>query len=170
MSLQKDIVEESEFAKDRLIQSKLDEKCKRSLLRLLSISTTATNGISLEEKVQKITEIIHGLVISQITFLDQVDKKIESANKEQCKSCKAMKHANDVEEEEKREEIISAWKTANGIKDTTDQNTTSNISELSTIDIIKLGFIKPYGWIVCGLAVFSPYCGDIINAVMSFFK
>lgn len=169
MSLQKDIIEESEFAKNHLMQSKLDEKCKKSLLRLLSISTMATNGISLEEKVQKITEIIHGLVISQITFLDSVDKKIEAANKEQCKSCKAMKHANDVEEEEKREEIIDAWKMANGIKDTNDSST-KNVSNLSPIDIIKLGFIKPYGWIVCGLAVFSPYCGDIINAIVSFFK
>ena len=33
------------------------------------------------EKIQKITEAIQGLVLSQITFLDTVDKKIATANK-----------------------------------------------------------------------------------------
>ena len=44
MSLNKDIVEEAEFAKNHLMQSTLDEKCKKSLLRLLNVSTMATNG------------------------------------------------------------------------------------------------------------------------------
>jgi hypothetical protein len=64
MALNKDIIEEAEFAKNHLMQSDLDDKCKKSLLRLLNVSTMATNGISTEEKVQKITEIIQGLVIS----------------------------------------------------------------------------------------------------------
>ena len=51
MAISKEIIEETEFAKSHLMQSSLDEKCKKSLLRLISISTTATNGISLEEKV-----------------------------------------------------------------------------------------------------------------------
>lgn len=54
------------------------------------------------------------MVVSQITFLDSVDKKIEAANREQCKTCKAMKLADDVEEQKKREEIIDAWKRENG--------------------------------------------------------
>lgn len=55
--------------------------------------------------------------MTQIAFLDSIDKKIELANKEQCKTCKAMKMAEDAEEEKKREEIINAWKDANGYKD-----------------------------------------------------
>lgn len=51
MALSKEILEETEFAKNSLMQSNLDDKCKKSLLRLLNISTLATNGISLEEKV-----------------------------------------------------------------------------------------------------------------------
>ena len=58
------------------------------------------------------------MVISQITFLDSIDKKIEQANTEKCESCKAMKHVNDIEEQKRQEEIINAWKEANGIKDT----------------------------------------------------
>ena len=152
----------------------------------------ATNGISTEEKVQKITEVIQGLVISQITFLDSIDRRIEIASKEHCKTCKAMKHAIDVEEEEKAEKIIAAWKLAqqaNSNAQTNDadgsdgSNSDGNkqinsnvnskqtdISKLSIIDIIKLGFVKPYGWILCTIAVFSPHCVDILQMIMNFFK
>jgi len=116
--MSKDIAEDAEFAKNHLMQSSLDEKCKKQLLSLLHTASEATNGITLEEKVQKITESILCLVISQITFLDSVDKKIASANKEQCDNCKAMKLANETEEQKHQEEIINAWKEANGIKDT----------------------------------------------------
>ena len=51
MSMSKEIFEETEFAKNHLMQTNLDEKCKKSLLRLLNISAMATNGLSLEEKV-----------------------------------------------------------------------------------------------------------------------
>ena len=113
MAISKEIEEDTEFAKNHVMQSQLDEKCKKSLLRLLNTSKIATNGISIEEKVQKITEAMLGMVISQIAFLDSVDKKIEIANKEQCKDCKAMRLADDVEEQKKKEEIIEAWKQAN---------------------------------------------------------
>ena len=189
MSLNKDIVEEAEFAKNHLMQSTLDEKCKKSLLRLLNVSTMATNGISMQDKVQKITEIIQGLVISQITFLDSVDRRIEIANKEHCRTCKAMKHAIDVEEEEKAEKIIAAWKLANANainggnstpdgSDCSDNNkstdgssiSTQDISKMSVLDIIKMGFVKPYGWILCTIAVFSPHCVDIMQMILNFFK
>ena len=114
--LTKEILEEAEFAKNHLMNSSLD-RCKKSLLRLLNTATMATNGISTEEKIQKITEAIQGLVLSQITFLDTVDKKIEKANREQCNSCKAMRHAVEVDREKEKEEIIRGWKEANGIKD-----------------------------------------------------
>jgi len=64
MAISKEILEETEFAKNHLLQSNLDDKCKKSLLRLINISTLATNGISLEEKVQKVTEAICGMVLS----------------------------------------------------------------------------------------------------------
>lgn len=51
MAISKDILEETEFAKSHLMQSGLDDKCKKSLLRLIGTATTATNGLSLEEKV-----------------------------------------------------------------------------------------------------------------------
>ena len=51
MAISKEILEETEFAKNHLLQSSLDDNCKKSLFRLINISTMATNGISLEEKV-----------------------------------------------------------------------------------------------------------------------
>lgn len=119
MSLSQQIVENAEFAKHRLMQSSLDEQCKKQLLTLLDVSNEATNGITLEQKVQRITETIQGMVISQITFLDSIDKKIAKANQEKCDNCKAMKLANEVEEQKRNEEVINAWKEANGINEKT---------------------------------------------------
>jgi len=62
--MDKEIVEDAELAKSYVTGSDLDDDCKKSLLRLINISTLATNGLSVEEKIQKITEAIHGLVVS----------------------------------------------------------------------------------------------------------
>ena len=167
MALSKEIIEETEFAKNHLMQSNLDDKCKKSLLRLLNVSTMATNGISLEEKVQKVTETILGMVVSQITFLDSVDKKIEQANRDQCNSCKAMKFANEVEEEKKQEEIINAWKEANGWKEPSKD---ADPSSLSIAGAIKTILVKPWAWIFGCILVFSPYGVQIVNAILQFFS
>lgn len=169
MAISKEILEETEFAKNHLLQSNLDDKCKKSLLRLINISTLATNGISLEEKVQKVTEAICGMVLSQITFLDSVDKKIENANKEQCNSCKAMKLALDVEEQKKQEEIINAWKEANGYKEPKD-NSNVESSSMTIVGVVKTILVKPWAWLFGSLLVFSPYGVQIVNALLDFFS
>lgn len=118
--LRKEIVEEAEFAKSRLMSSSLDDRVKKPLLRLLNTATMATNGISTEEKIQKITETIQGLVMSQITFMDTIDQKIEAANKKHCETCKAMKYTQQMEQEKEQAEIIQKWKEANGIHEEDD--------------------------------------------------
>ncbi len=174
MAFSKETLEDTEFAKSHLLQSNLDDKCKKSLLRLLNMSLTATNGLSLDDKVQALSETIVGLVASQITFLDSVDKKIETANREQCKTCKAMKHASEVEEQKKREEIIAAWKDAHGIKDSKDgkdsKDSKDDVHSMSLLDVAKTVLVKPYAWVFGSIAVFSPYSLDILNAVLSFFS
>lgn len=127
MALPKDIAEDVEIAKGRLMQSSLDDNSKKCILRFLNSSATATNGVSIEEKIQKMSESLLGMVLYQIQFLDAVDKKIETANKEQCKDCKAMKLAVGVEEHEKHE--ILAGKLKNDAKDETkDENVSLNWS------------------------------------------
>ena len=48
MALSKEIEEEVEFAKNHLMSSSLDDRCKKSLLRLLNTAILATNGLSVE--------------------------------------------------------------------------------------------------------------------------
>ena len=160
--------EDVEFAKNHLMQSNFDESFKKRLLKLLNSSKAATNGISLEEKVQNTTESIFGMIVSQIAFLDSIDKKIDKANKEQCTTCKAMKLANEVEEQKKREEIINAWKDANGYKEP--EKTQEQPSNMSIYDIIKTILVKPYAWVFGSILVFSPYGVQIVNAILSFFS
>ena len=161
MALSKEIEEEVEFAKNHLMSSSLDDRCKKSLLRLLNTATLATNGLSVEEKIQKITEAIFGLVLSQLTFLDTVDKKIENANKVQCVSCKAMKHATEVEEEEKNRKLIEDWKAANGIVDKKDEE-----AEDGWTRFLKQLLLKPYVYVVASILAISPYGLEIIRMIM----
>ena len=165
MALSKEILEEAELAKNHLMNSSLDDRCKKSLLRLLNTTTLATNGLSVEEKIQKITESIHGLILSQITFLDTVDKKIETANKAQCVSCKAMRHANEVEEEKEHQKIIEQWKEANGI---TDKNADDDSAD-SWASVIRKILLKPYPYAVLGVLVISPYGVDIVKMLLETF-
>ena len=151
------------------MQSSLDEQCKKQLLTLLDVSTEATNGISLEEKVQRITETIQGMVVSQITFLDSLDKKIANANQEQCDNCKAMKLANEIEEQKHKEEIINAWKEANGIKDKV-STPVIDTTKLNVADTVKMVLLKPYCWIFGTIVAFSPYGVDMLNAILKFFS
>ena len=106
-------------------------------------------------------------MISQITFLDSVDKKIASANKEQCDNCKAMKLANETEEQKRQEEIINAWKEANGIKDTP-QQANVDVKQLSMSDTVKMILLKPFVWIFGTVIAFSPYGVDMLNAILKF--
>lgn len=170
--LTKEILEEAEFAKNHLMNSSLDDRCKKSLLRLLNTATMATNGISTDQKIQKITEAIQGLVLSQITFLDTVDKKIEKANKEQCKKCKAMAHAEMVEAEEAKKKLIEDWKAANGITDDDlkqDSKGDGDKKQNSWSDVIKKIVIQPGMWIFLTILTISPYGVDIVNAILQFF-
>ena len=162
----KEVLEEAEFAKNHLMNSNLDDRCKKSLLRLLNTATIATNGISTEEKIQKITEAIQGLVLSQITFLDAVDKKIENANKAQCKSCKAMAHANAIEEEEQKEKLINEWKAANGIDD---KKLSDKQQDDTWIGFLKQLLLKPGMWIVVTLLIISPYGVEIVKMMLDAF-
>ena len=161
MALSKEIEEEVELAKNHLMSSGLDDRCKKSLLRLLNTATLATNGLSVEEKIQKITEAIFGLVLSQLTFLDTVDKKIENANKAQCVSCKAMKHATEVEEEEKNRKLIEDWKAANGIVDKKDEEAADGWTVF-----LKQLLLKPYVYVVASILAISPYGLEIIRMIM----
>ena len=178
MALTQEIQDESELAKSYVANSDLDDDYKKTLLRLIHISTLTTNGISPEEKIQKMTEAIHLLAISQVTFITKIDEKIEksiqNANIKQCSSCKAMKHANDVEEEDKWKEKLSEYKQKMGITDDNDSKNTQKTDEtsiqtdISMLDTIKQICLKPYVWIFGSVLVFSPYGMEILKTLIQF--
>ena len=51
MALSEEVIENTEFAKDEVMNSDLDQKLKKQLYHLLEVSAAATNGISTEEKI-----------------------------------------------------------------------------------------------------------------------
>ena len=179
MALSQEIQDESELAKSYVANSDLDDDYKKTLLRLIHISTLTTNGISPEEKIQNMTEAIHLLAISQVTFITKIDEKIEksiqNANIKQCSGCKAMKHANDVEEEEKWNEKLSEYKQKMGITDDNDSKNTQKTDEtsiqtdISMLDTIKQICLKPYVWIFGSVLVFSPYGTEILKTLIQCF-
>ena len=178
MALTQEIQDESDLAKSYVANSDLDDDYKKTLLRLIHISTLTTNGISPEEKIQKMTEAIHLLAISQVTFITKIDEKIEksiqNANIKQCSGCKAMKHAKDVEEEEKWKEKLSEYKQKMGITDDNDSKNTQKTDEtsiqtnISMLDTIKQICLKPYVWIFGSVLVFSPYGTEILKTLIQF--
>lgn len=165
MSLSKEIAEESEFAKTQLMNSDLDDRCKRSLFRLINCSMMATNDISTEEKIRKITEAIHGLVLSQITFIDTINKKIQQENREQCKTCEAMRYVHGVKNEEQKQQIIDEWLAKTGQKKPDEEPE----EKKSWSDTIKHVLCRPGVWIFLTLVMISPYGVDILKVILEFF-
>ena len=73
-----------------------------------------------------------------------------------------MKHANDVEEEEKNRKLIDEWKAANGI---VDKKTTEEADD-GWIRFLKQLLLKPYVYIVASILAISPYGLEIIRMII----
>ena len=174
MALSQEILNESELAKSYITNSDFDDNYKKSLLSLINLTTLSTNGISPEEKIQKMTEAIHLLAITQVSFITKVDEKIEksitNANIRQCSSCKAMKHALKAEEEEKKQEIINAYKIANGINDDEDIDEDTYKLPKTWAETLKTILMKPYFWVFASILAISPYGCEVIKMIIQTYK
>jgi len=51
MSTTKDMIDDAEFAKTRIANSNMSDNYKKLYIKLINLTTTATNGISPEEKI-----------------------------------------------------------------------------------------------------------------------
>lgn len=173
MSTTKAILDDAELAKSYITGSAMSDQYKRAYLRLINISTMATNGITQEEKIQKMTECIQLLAITQGMYLASIDSKIElaidKANANQCHDCKAMKHANDIEREKHDKVLLDSYLEKLGIsKDQTLQKN-QKTTEQSWLDVCKTILIKPYIYVVFCLMIISPYGVDIVKTLCEFF-
>ena len=114
MATTKEALDDAELVKSYITNSGLSDDYKRTYLRLINISTLATNGISVDEKIQKMTECIQLLAVTQGMYLANIDQKIDTAidraNRKQCQECKAMAHAVDVEHEKHDRQILEQYK------------------------------------------------------------
>ena len=72
-----------------------------------------------------------------------------------------MKHATEVEEEEKNRKLIEDWKAANGIVDKKDEE-----AEDGWTRFLKQLLLKPYVYVVVSILAISPYGIDIIRMIM----
>ena len=169
MSMSKQITDDAELAKSYITNSNLSDEYKRAYLKLINISTLATNGITPEEKIQKMTECIQLLAVTQGMYLASIDRKIETAiekaNIRQCSNCKAMHHANYVEQQEHEKEIIGKYLESIGY----DESQNQQQAELSWTNVFKQALIKPYIYVVACLLIISPYGVEITKLILQFF-
>lgn len=166
MALSQEIYDSTELAKVQVANSDMSDDYKTTLLKLLNTAALATNGISAEEKIQKMTEAIQMLAVSQIAFITHIDERIVEINKKQCADCRAMKLVDEIEEKKKNEKIIEEYKKAHGIvnDDIEKHPLTYQYS------LIKGIFLKPYIYVFGCVAVFSPFFSDILKMILDFFS
>ena len=146
---------------------------KKNLLGVISLAAEATNGLSPEEKIQKMTESIFGLAINEVYFFEQINRNIvetiRETNVEQCSKCKAMAHVIQVEKEEEIKKHIDEYKKKAGIAD--DGTVKANGGEAkdkSWKEVVMEILLKPYVWIFGSILVFSPYGVEMLNTVLKF--
>ena len=169
MATTKEALDDAELVKSYITNSELSDDYKRTYLRLINISTLATNGISVDEKIQKMTECIQLLAVTQGMYLANIDQKIDTAidraNRKQCQECKAMAHAVDVEHEKHDRQILEQYKEQLGLN-----NKAATPVEKTWSDVFKEVLSKPYIYIIGCLLAISPYGAEIIKTILEFFE
>lgn len=185
MPYRRELKEEAELAKLTLSNSSLDDRNKKTLLHLINTSTEAINSSNVEEKFQKTAEAISGLILTHITFLDCVDKKIDAANREQCKNCTAMAHTTEYNERIKEEQLFEKWSRENNIpyNPHTNFSTTCKAEDSEIVvdketettisfykNLLKKAVVTPWFWICVSVFVCSPYSIKLLDMILSFFK
>lgn len=167
MSTTKEALDDAELAKSYITNSGLSDDYKRTYLRLINISTLATNGISVDEKIQKMTEYIQLLAVTQGMYLANIDQKIDTAidraNRKQCQECKAMAHAVDVEQEKHDRQILEQYKEQLGLN-----SKAAASAEKTWSNVFKEVLSKPYIYVIGCLLAISPYGVEIIKIIFEF--
>lgn len=161
MSMDTDLLSDLELAKTYIVNSKESDQYKRSMLRILNASALATNGLSPEEKIQKMSETLFSLVISQVMFStkidDRIDQRIKAYNKEtydreHCGKC-------DVDSRNKNYDCVDD-----------DSSKYNQPNHITVITIIRELIGNPFTWLFLSVAIFSPFLSEIIKQILSFFS
>ena len=166
------MINQAEIAKAKIVNSSQhDDDSKKNLLNILAITTQATNGISPEEKIQKMTEAVLLLTISQIqtsTSLpaqieSNITRKMQEYTDKRCQTCRAMLHVDKCEKEESIKHGVDLMKEKSGTQKK-DPSCNQPWSE-----IVKSLLMRPYPWIFASILAFSPYGVDLIKTIAQIF-
>lgn len=198
MALTQDIWNQAAVARAKIASAEgLDDDYKERLFEIISLTTSATNGISPEEKIQKLTEAMHSMTISQVEFITHINKiisktledsledhsnkiremiastnqtiqtSIANATLSHCKTCKAMEHAEEVEKENARNKIIEEL----GGKKT--EETPPPTKKIDWVEFWQKSLVQvllqPWLWLVLAVSALSPHGVNLINALKDLF-
>ena len=170
MATTKIILDDAELAKTYVINSNMSDEYKQAYIRLLNISTTATNGITPEQKIQKMTECLQLLAVTQAMYVIDMDKRIQSniekITDEKCENCKAVQYVNTLEQEQHDKDLIANYITKSHIEDTLDTNKSSE--DMTWMHVLKTVLTKPYIYVVLSLMMISPYSVEIVKTICQF--
>lgn len=174
MSTQKITLDDDvELTKNYVTNSTMSDEYKKLYLRLINISTIAINGISSEEKIQKMTECIQLLAITQGMYLSNIDTKIQKAieqsNSKMCNNCKAIQHVEEAEEEQQQNALLESYLKKHGITNAQDAANASKNEKLAWMDVVKTILTKPYLYVVLSLMMISPYSIEIVKVICNVF-
>lgn len=167
MATSKIILDDAELAKNYVINSDMSDEYKRTYLRLINISTLATNGITPEQKIQKMTECIQLLAITQVMYIVDMDKRlntnIDSKIEDKCKTCKAVQYVDNIEQEQHDKDLIENYISSSHIEDKTVSK-----EDMSWMHVLKTILTKPYIYVVFALMMISPYSVEIVKTICQF--
>ena len=173
MAISQEMINQAELAKAKIVNSGyLDDDSKKNLLNIVAITTQATNGISPEEKIQKMTESVLMLTISQVQMAatmpkqiqDNIIKTMEAYDDQRCKTCRAMLHVDKCEKEESIKDKVDEMKEIGGMKKKKEIG-----DDPPWPVVVKQMLMKPYPWILASLMVFSPYGVEILKTLGQIF-
>lgn len=148
---------------------------KLALFNILNVTSLATNGLSMDGKIQKMTEALFYLGINQINQSLSLNDNIKKLLTEKCSSCKALKHTYEYEQIKRDEKIIEKYKKEHNIKDDTvkevcikdsDDKETNKIPK-TTKEWIYLILTKPWIYITLAISMISPYGIQVIKALLA---
>lgn len=166
MAVPLQIMTNHEVAKTKIMTDQhMSEEYKQQLISALTVAELATNGISTDDKIQKIAEAIHGMLCSQSTMYNDIIKAVAELNVKQCKDCKAMKYVSDEEDKKLRDEQIQKMLEANG-----GNKQEADLKDSSWKELLKQLLMKPYIYMVLCVFAISPYGASIINAILAYFS
>lgn len=126
----------------------LSDAYKAQLFKLLNTTAEATNGLTVEQKIQRLTESVFSLVVAHTIFICHNDENIESIAKQQItRHENRCQNYSNIYSKDKADK--TPWDLKNFLKDL---------------------LLKPYPWVFLSVASFSPFFPQILDTLSKIIK